>query len=185
MNNALVSFILTNYAGFSSSAGHVGPNFQVDHDISMLVPEVWCRMQIPERDPSYLIENGYLEKVNDFELNGRIVQASRLGYRITQLFMEHFTGRLFETPNAVFPEEMLRPETQGREVFADGVDAIVDAQTRVAEGYFTDGSVDAACPPLKALLHIMAKGSYEGKDITHPAIPRPFYPRLFIGERLV
>ncbi len=174
MNNALVSFILTGYAGYTSAAGHVGPHFQVDHDISMIVPEVWCRMQIPERQPQFLIENGYLEKVNDFELKGRKVLASRLGYRITLLFMDHFAGRLFETPHAVFPDEMLRPETQALEDFADGVDAIVDAQTRVAEGYFTDGSVEAACPPLKALLHIMAKGTYEGKDINHPDIRAMF-----------
>src|SRR5581483_338913 len=29
MNNALVSAILTGYAGFTTSAGHVGPKFQV------------------------------------------------------------------------------------------------------------------------------------------------------------
>ena len=36
--------------------------------------------------------------------------------------------------------------------------------------YFEDGSVEAACPPLKALLHIMACGSYEGKGIDDPRI---------------
>jgi hypothetical protein len=30
--------------------------------------------------------------------------------------------------------------------------------------------VDAACPPLKALLHIMLKGSYEGKPIDDPGL---------------
>ena len=44
-------------------------------------------------------------------------------------------------------------------MFAAGVEAIVEAQRRVALNYFEDGSVDAACPPLKALLHIMAHGS--------------------------
>ncbi len=38
LNNALVSFILTGYHGFSSSAGYVGPQVRVDHDISLLVP---------------------------------------------------------------------------------------------------------------------------------------------------
>ena len=66
LNNALVSFILTEYAGFTTAAGYIGPNFRVDHDISMLVPEIWCRMRAPERDPQFLIENGYLEKVDDF-----------------------------------------------------------------------------------------------------------------------
>ncbi len=51
LNNALVSFILTGYAGFTTAAGYVGPHYRVDHDISMLVPEMWCRIRVPERDP--------------------------------------------------------------------------------------------------------------------------------------
>jgi hypothetical protein len=170
LNNALVSFILTQYAGFTTAAGSVGPNFRVDHDISMLVPEVWCRMRVPEREPRFLIENGYLEKLEDFELNGRKVLASRLGYRITALFADRFLGRIFETPDAVFTEELLRPEKQDAADFAAGVDAIVEAQRRVAQNYFDDGSVDAACPPLKALLHIMVNGNFEGKGVDDPAI---------------
>jgi hypothetical protein len=170
LNNALVSAILTGYAGFSSSAGYVGPLFRVDHDISLLIPEIWCRMQVSERDPEFLIANGYLEKVDDLSVNGRTVLASRLGYRITELFIERFLGRLFETPDAVFPEELLRPEKQDLEQFAAGVDAIVDSQTRVARQYFEGNSVQAACPPLRALLHIMACGSFEGKSIDDPQI---------------
>jgi phosphoenolpyruvate carboxykinase (diphosphate) len=168
MNNALVSAILTGYAGFTSVAGQLGPRYRVDHDVSMLVPEVWCRMSEREREPGFLIENGYLEKVNDFEFAGRKVLASRLGYRITPRFVEHFLGRIFQTPNAVFSEDMLRPELQGLEPYASGIDAIVDTQTRVALGYFEDGSVDAACPPLKALLHIMAHGQYQGMTVDDP-----------------
>jgi phosphoenolpyruvate carboxykinase (diphosphate) len=55
-------------------------------------------------------------------------------------------------------------------VFADGVDNIVEAQRRVAEAYFKDGSVEDACPPVKALLHIMAHGHYEGKGAEHPDV---------------
>ena len=170
LNNALVSAILTGYAGFTTSAGYVGPRFRVDHDISLLAPEIWCRMRVSERDPEFLIENGYLEKVRDFSIGGRTVLASRLGYRITSLFVDRFLGRLFETPDAVFTEEILRPEKQDLEQFAAGVDAIVDSQTRVARQYFDDGSVDAASPPLRALLHIMACGSHEGKTSEDPAI---------------
>ena len=170
LNNALVSFILTGYAGFTTSAGYVGPYVRVDHDISLLAPEIWCRMRVHERDPAFLIANGYLEKVSDFCLDGRTVLASRLGYRITSLFVDRFLGRLFETPDAVFPEELLRPETQDLDLFSAGVDAIVEAQTRVARQYFTDGSVEAACPPLRALLHIMASGSYQGKSVDDPGL---------------
>ena len=170
LNNALVSAIVTGYAGFTTSAGFVGPHFRVDHDISLLVPEIWCRMRVHERDPEFLKAHGYLEKVRDFCLRGRTVLASRLGYRITERFADHFLGRIFETPDAVFPGEMLQPEKQDLAQFAAGVDAIVETQTRVALQYFEDGSVNAACPPLRALLHIMAQGSYEGLGVDAPEI---------------
>jgi hypothetical protein len=73
----------------------------------------------------------------------------------------------------------LCPELQGRDVFAAGVDSIVEAQTRVARLYFDDGSVDAACPPLRALLHIMAQGHFEGKNETDPEI-RAMFTRAFL-----
>lgn len=174
MNNAVVAAILTGYAGFTSAAGYVGTKYKVDHDISMLVPEVWCRMTEAERDPEYLISNGYLEPVKDFEYEGRQVLASRLGYRITERFLDHFLGRLFETPNAVFTREMLRPELQDLPAFVAGVDAIVGAQTRVARTYFDDGSVEAACPPLQALLHVMVYGNYSGMGLGHPTVRRLF-----------
>ena len=189
LNNALVSFILTGYAGFTTSAGYVGPDFRVDHDISLLVPEIWCRMRVHERDPAFLKANGYLEKVSDFCLEGRTVLASRLGYRITPLFADRFLGRIFETPAAVFTEEMLRPEMQDIVQFAAGVDAIVEAQTRVARQYFEDGSVEAACPPLRALLHIMADGEYRGKAVEDDEV-RHLFTRQYLmesdwyGERL-
>jgi hypothetical protein len=170
VNNALVSAIVTGYAGFTTAAGYVGPDYRVDHDNSMLVPEIWCRMRVYERDPAFLISKGYLEKVEDFEFEGRTVLSSRLGYRITAAFADRFLGRIFELPGAVFPEELLRPEKQGLALFVSGVEAICDAQRGVAQLYFEDGSVEAACPPIKALLHIMAYGHYEGKAVTDPAI---------------
>jgi hypothetical protein len=174
LNNALVSMVVTDYAAFTTSAGWIGPQYRVDHDISMLVPEIWCRMRVEERDPRFLIDNGYLEKVEDFEFEGRTVLASRLGYRITARFADYFLGRMFETPDAVFAEELLRPEQQDRAMFAAGVDAIVESQRRVALAYFEDNSVEAACPPLKMLLHIMAKGAYEGMTITDPRLRAQF-----------
>jgi hypothetical protein len=170
LNNALVSFILTGYAGYSTAAGWIGPKFRVDHDISLLVPEIWSRLSTQERDPRRLIETGCLEKIEDFEHHGRIVQASRLGYRITERFVHGFMGKIFDTPNAVLPDYILRPELQDLNVFVDGVDNIVEAQQRVAQRYFDDGSIEEACPPLKALLHIMAQGHFEGKDAHHPEI---------------
>ncbi|HEY0465972.1 MAG TPA: hypothetical protein VGC79_17285, partial [Polyangiaceae bacterium] len=84
--------------------------------------------------------------------------------------VDHFLARIFQTPNAVFTPEMLRPEEQDLQAFVAGLDSIVETQTRVAQGYFEDGSIEGACPPLKALLHIMAYGNFEGLGIDHPRI---------------
>jgi hypothetical protein len=73
LNNMLISMMLTDYGGFSSAAGWIGPNYRVDHDISLLIPELWCRMTTTERDPKFLIENKYLEPIEDFEYEGRII----------------------------------------------------------------------------------------------------------------
>lgn len=100
--------------------------------------------------------------------------ASRLGYRITHLFADRFLGRIFETPNAVLTEEILRPEKQDLAMYVSGIHAITETQARVARQYFEDGSVDAACPPIKALLHIMAHGHFEGMAASDPRVRQMF-----------
>jgi hypothetical protein len=180
LNNALVSMLLSGYAGFSSAAGFIGPHFRVDHDVSLLIPEIWCRMFPPERDPKRLIEAGHLERLQDYEFRGRKVLASRLGYRITAKFVHTYFGRVFDNPSAVFTEEILKPEIQDAAVFADGIDNIIEAQQRVAAEYFADGSIADACPPLRALLHVMAHGHYGGMDANHPE-----FRALFTREALL
>jgi hypothetical protein len=165
LNNALVSFILTGYPGFSSSAGHIGSYVKVEHDISLLIPEIWTRLTVAERDPVYLIEQGYMEALEDFEHKGKTVLASRLGYRITERFVHEFMGKIFDNPTAVLTEDILKPETQNLDDYVDGIENIVETQQKVAQQYLDDGSIDDACPPLQALLHIMATGNYQGKGI--------------------
>ncbi|MGZ5050881.1 MAG: hypothetical protein ACXWF8_04285 [Methylobacter sp.] len=170
LNTALVSFILCGYSGFSTAAGYIGAKRRIDHDISLLIPEIWSRLPVAERDPQYLIEKGQLEKLEDFEYQGRTVYQSRLGYRITERFVHTNFGKMFDYPTAVFDEAMLKPETQDLASYVDGIDNVYEAQQRVAQLYFQDGSINDACPPLKALLHIMAHGQYEGKTVGDPAI---------------
>jgi hypothetical protein len=174
LNNALVAFMLTGHNGFVTAAGYVGPHARVDHDVSLIVPEVWCRMSPEERDPKFLIANFFLEKCADFELHGKKVLASRLGWRINARFVHAFFGRVFNHPHAVFTEAMLKPELQDQDCFADGMDNIVATQKRVAQMYFDDGSIAQACPPLRALLHIMLHDHFEGKDLGHPEIRKLF-----------
>ena len=59
-------------------------------------------------------------------------------------------------------------------VFADGMDNITSTHQRVAEMYFRDGSIEAACPPLRALLHIMKDGHYQDKTLQNPEIRNQF-----------
>jgi hypothetical protein len=155
LNAAFVSFALSGYPAFLTSAGCLGPRVRVDHDVSLLVPEVWCRMGVEERDPAHLIARGCLERVTDVVHQGRRVPASRLGWRITHRFVHDFFGRVFNHPHAVLTEEMLRPELQDAEQYADSVENVVATHRRVAEHYFADGSVALAVPPLRRLLEIM------------------------------
>ena len=174
LNNALVDFILTGYAGFSTAAGYIGPDVRVDHDISILIPEVWARLTPPERDPSFLIDKHYMEKVDDFTHNGKPVLASRLGYRITAKFIHDFFGRVFDNPSKVFDEAILRPETQDLEMYVDGVNNIVQTQQRMARAFFDDGSIAECCPPLQALLKEMAADSGARRDAESPGMRKLF-----------
>ncbi|OQY02187.1 MAG: hypothetical protein B6I20_07185 [Bacteroidetes bacterium 4572_117] len=179
LNNALLSYILTEYQGFSSAAGYIGSKNRFDHDISILIPEIWARLEDDYRDAKNLIKKKCLEKLDDFEYKGKKVLASRLGYRITKIFAFRCMNRLFDEPLAVFNEQMLKPELQGMDDYVDGINNIVEAHKKVALSYFEDGSIDAAIPPLQILLHIMAHGNYEGKDISHPEL-RKFFERAYV-----
>jgi hypothetical protein len=174
LNNALLSYVLGDYSPFTTPAGHIGRNIKVEHDISMLVPELWSRMKEEERDPAKLIAEGSLEKLNDFEYNGIKVPASRLGYRISDIFCFKYLGKIFDEPQSVFAEDILKPELQSMEDFIDGVLNIAKGHEKAALNYFQDGSINYAIPPIKALLHIMAYGEYEGKTIESPEIRELF-----------
>src|SRR5690606_10502773 len=163
------SYALTGLQVFSTPAGHVGRKYQVDHDISLLMPEIWARLSADERDASRLIAEGCLERVRDFRHGRKNVAASRLGWRINERFLHAYFGRVFGEPTAVFPADMLQPELQNAKDFADGVENIVEGQKAAARFYFEDGSVEAACPPLQGLLHIMAHGKWKGMTLESKA----------------
>ncbi len=174
LNAALVSMILTRLGGYSTAAGFVGNEVEVGHDVSLLVPELWCRLTSEERDPEFLIREGLLQPVEDFEYQGRSIPASRLGYRITARFVRRFFGRMFDNPDKVFNEPILCPETQDLDAYADGIEHIAEAQHRVAMQYFEDGSYEMAVPPLQAVLSVMAHGNWNGKSIKDPEVRNLF-----------
>ena len=122
-----------------------------------LVPHARLRARPAVSHPATAISKR--STISNFE--GRSILASRLGYRITPVFRRSLSGPYLRNAGRVFTEEMLRPEKQDLADFVAGVDAIVEAQRKVALKYFEDGSVEAACPPIKALLHIMVEKTFD------------------------
>ncbi|MFT3860222.1 hypothetical protein [Micropruina sp.] len=183
LNAALLSYVLTGYDGWVSCAGYVGPNVRVDHDISMLIPEVFSRMTDAERSAANLIAEGCLERVPDVESGQRLVRASRLGYRMTQKFARKYFGRIFLHPHVVFTPEMLRPELQDFDIYVASMDVIVETHRRVAQAYFDDGTIELAIPPLRALLEIMATGATgDGGDLASPTVRSLFDRDTVLGS---
>ncbi|WP_300077625.1 hypothetical protein [Propioniciclava sp.] len=183
LNAAFLSFALTGYDGWLSSAGFIGPKVRIDHDFSMLVPELFSRMTPDERDARHLIQRGHLERLEDFEHRGQTVAASRLGYRMNEAFATAYFGRIFLHPNVVFTPEMLAPETQDLDTFAESMATIVATHERVAKAYFDDGTVEFAVPPLRALLEVMAYGrTADGLTLTDEAFRAAFTREAVLGS---
>jgi phosphoenolpyruvate carboxykinase (diphosphate) len=174
LNSALLSYALGDYAGFTTPAGHIGANIRVDHDVSILMPEIWSRLTAAERMPFKLIQEGSFEKLEDFDYKGARIPAGRLGYRMTEVFSFKYLGKIFDEPQAIFCEQILKPEVQGMEAFVDGILNIAEGHRKTALSYFQDGSVEIAIPPVKALLHIMAYGDYQGDTLDSPALRELF-----------
>ena len=83
---------------------------------------------------------------------------------------EHVAGPFLHGTEAV-----LRPETQDRQVFVDSVEVMASTHERVARAYLKDGTIGSACPPVRALLEIMADGiSTEGLTLEDPAFRELF-----------
>lgn len=183
LDAAFLSYALCEHDGWVSGAGHVGPQVEVAHDVSLLVPELFARMTPAERDAQALLEAGHLEPVPDLSVAGRTVHGSRLGYRITESFARTFLGRIFLHPQTVFTDEMLRPELQDERVFADSIEVMTTTHQRVAQSYQADGTIESACPPVRALLEIMADGrSREGWTLSDPEFRDTFTRQAVLGS---
>lgn len=182
---SVASMLLTRQDTFVSAAGNVGMT-KVDHDVSYLIPELAAKMSPQERSAEWLIENRYLEKVPNFEalVDGehRTVDMGRCGYRITERFREHYLGRIFSRPDAVFTNEQLRPEQTHPDLVAKSVENMKTAQRRVALEFFKDGTIEAASEPVKALLHIMAYGEWKREDGTVLKEGDPELERMFTTD---
>ena len=182
LNAALVSYAATGQGAFVTSAGYVGPKYKINHDVSLLIPEIWSRLRDYENDPQDMIEKGYLEKVPSFAFDGNDLPTEFLGYRITRRFTHEFLGRIFTDPVSVFPEDMLKPELQDPDQYADSLNNLVEAGKLVAQRYFDDGSIEKACPPLRALLEVMRHGNWEGKGLLDQEFRSLFDPQKILAS---
>ena len=180
LNAALVSYAATGQGAFVTSAGFIGPKYQVNHDVSLLIPEIWSRLRDFENDPQDMIGKGFLEKVPALEFEGKSLPTEYLGYRITRRFAHEFLGRIFTDPTSIFPDDMLKPELQDETEYADSLYNLVDAGKNVAKRYFQDGSAEKACPPLRALLEIMSSGSWEGNGLLDAEFRNLFHPESIL-----
>ncbi len=68
-------------------------------------------------------------------------------------------------------------------VFVDGIENIVQAMENSAKLYFEDGIIEDACPPLKAVLHVMAHGHYNRKSIKDPEIRALFTRESLLSSK--
>ncbi len=162
---AVVSAILTHTDHFVSAAGNIGPNYDVGHDVSLLIPEIWATLSPEERSAEWLIENGYLEEIKACRQDGTQIENTEiLGYRSTHKFWLHMGGRVFNTPDVIFPEDMLKPEIQNPGIFEDSLENVREAQREYAKRFFEDGTIELASEPVKALLHIMRDGYYQSSE---------------------
>ena len=182
LNAALVSYAATGQGAFVTSAGYVGPKYKINHDVSLLIPEIWSRLRDYENDPKDMIEKGYLEKVPSFSHEGADLPTEFLGYRITRRFTHEFLGRIFTDPVSVFPEDMLQPELQDADQYADSLNNLVEAGKLIAKRYFDDGSIEKACPPLRALLEVMYHGNWEGKGLLDKEFRALFDPQKILAS---
>ena len=67
-------------------------------------------------------------------------------------------------------------------VVADPPVLVPELQLLVGVFDFDDGSIELACPPLRALLHIMAHGQWQGKDVSVPEVRRLFSRKALLDS---
>ena len=139
-------------------------------------------MDSHERNPKFLIAGGYLERCENFHHRENLVQAERLGYRITKKFVKVFAGRVFSSPHTIFSDEMLRPEKQDMDIFAASMATIVDAHRRAALLIGEGQGIGEAIPPLQALLRIAIDGECDGMTLRDEKFRAMFTREAVIGS---
>lgn len=137
MNPWLPARVFSGIPDFLVPSGEIGST-PTGHAAKYMFTTVWNYLSEQEKDPQYLIDNGYLEptptKITDS--NGKEVEvpeAAMLGYRITEEFVRKFFTRVFSDAEAVLladkNKHLLKPELQNPEEWVKGVKALDNYRT--------------------------------------------------------
>jgi len=83
----------------------------------------------------------------------------------------------------VFEDDVLHPEKQDMDSFAEAVKSLVEVQKVIGQKYFDDGTEPMLCPPLRALVNIMVHGNYKGKTLSDPEIRDMFTLKNMLASK--
>ncbi|MCO6430040.1 MAG: hypothetical protein J5J00_04210, partial [Deltaproteobacteria bacterium] len=170
-----VDLALTGQDVWVTSAGRIGPNLNVDHDLSYWAAELFGIMQtvLPKEKLAiaHMKKHGYVEELPGFwwdaesekivnhESPGAVfVDEGRSGHPITHKFQREMFGLITSDSENVLDEEHRRPRLQDEAVYAKGQLSLIESQRKVAEGYLQDGVFDRVCFPVQKIVEIMANG---------------------------
>jgi hypothetical protein len=70
LNYACLALILGEEPVFTTAAGAIGHKLKIEHDVTLIIPEIISRMTREELNIQNLIRDRCLEKVEDMEYNG-------------------------------------------------------------------------------------------------------------------
>ena len=192
LNAALVSYILTGLAGFSTAAGYVGPRMQrrprhQPADPGDLVPADarGARPGVPDRrgTPGAAATTSSTPGARCWPAGWAIASPPSSS--------APSSGRVFDHPARVFDEDILRPETQDLEAFVDGDPqhhrGPAARRPAVLRGRLDRGRLPAAAGPAvdHGRRHVRGEGRPPSR---HPPACSPAnrcWPATGTGKRLV
>jgi hypothetical protein len=172
---------------FVVPAATVGPRHRIDQDWVLHATSLFSTLDAGDYEPGYLLREGLFEKLEDFDFLGERIPAHILGYRLTPKGRKVLLGKMWVNPEEVVPDDMLMPELQDKDVFAESIRVMERTQRdAVTAAYFGESDFEYAnaCPEVQIVLSLMKDGQWNGKTADHPEIQEIFNP-LTLRDRVL
>jgi len=183
MWNALQTRLLVGMPTYWTASGNIGPNHKVGHRFRQMIMHVFANMHPSKLDPSYLLDHGYLEEIQDFPYNGEIIPASILGCRVNEKFVTDFIEPVFENVSDVISIDMLRPEEQDLDIYVRSIRSMVQAQAQQVEPYYENDRFLRHWPTvIQAALNLIKYGTHEGKGPDDPEVYGIFTKKALLAS---